>query len=302
MQHIRRVVGAGIAFILILGAGTCLAQEGDPILATVNGQPILASTLENELYRRWGDIALGGLIQELAVKQAAAEAGISATADEIEDRADRFRRNIDMNSAASGGNFSMWLVQQKMTPYAFRQWIHTELLLEKMVEDQVSVTDEDVRTFWEQQKDRFRQPERMRVSHICVTDKDEAQRIRSEIIAGDITFEKAAEEYSIDPYTRSEGGAFGVITRGESAFQNAAFALQNDGAMTDPIQSEKGWHIIRREEHLPASTPSFEDVSEKLQEQLRQQKLMALMNKKRAEIMQDARIEQELDPDELAAD
>jgi foldase protein PrsA len=290
-----------IALILVFGAGLCLAQD-DQVMATVNGQPINVETLNEELYRRWGDIALGGLIRELAVEQAAAEAGVTATDAEVEERADRFRNNIDMKMAGSGGNFSMWLAQQKMTPYAFRQWIRTELLLEKMVADEATVTEDEVKAYWEEQKDRFQQPERMRVSHICVTDKSEAQSIRQEIIAGETTFEEAAEEHSIDPYTREEGGAFGAITRGESSFQEAAFALQDDSAMSEPVRSEKGWHIIRREEHMPAQAPSYEEVKDALREQLRQQKLMTLMNQKRSEIMQNARIEQECDPSSLVVE
>lgn len=296
MQHIRRTVCLTIALIVALGAGQALAQD-DQIMVTVNGQPIMASTLESELYRRWGDIALGGLIQELAVQQAAAEAGITATDDEVAERSDRFQRNVDMSS--SGGNFSMWLARQKMTPYAFRQWIRTELLLEKMVADEAVVGEEEVKQYWEQEQDRFRQPERMRVSHICVTEKAEAERIRGEILNGK-SFEDAANEYSIDPYTRDEGGAFGVITRGDSSFQKAAFALQNDNAMTEPVKTEKGWHIIRRDEHMPEAAPSYEEIKDTLTQQLEQQKLMVLINEKRSEIMQDARVEQELDPSALA--
>ncbi|MFW5868929.1 MAG: peptidyl-prolyl cis-trans isomerase [Armatimonadota bacterium] len=301
MRNLSRIVGVSIALILVFGTGLCMAQE-EEVVATVNGQPIAASTLENELFRRWGDIALGGLIQELAIQQAADEAGISATADEIDERADRFQKNIDMNSGDGVGNFTMWLAQQKMTPYAFRQWIRTELLLEKLVADEATVTDEEVETFWEQEQERFRQPERMRVSHICVADRAEAQRIRAEVVAGEQSCEDAAKGHSIDPYTRDKGGEFGVIQRGDSSFQDAAFALEDDSAMSEPVRSEKGWHIIRREEYMPEAIPSFEEVEDALRQQLKQKKLMVYMNQKRSEIMKEAEIEQELDPRELAGD
>ncbi|MGI5817669.1 MAG: peptidyl-prolyl cis-trans isomerase [Armatimonadota bacterium] len=298
MQHLRRTFVVTIALITVLAAGQCLAQQNQ-VVATVNGQPIDSDTLTDELLRRWGDIALGSLIQELAVQQAAAEAGVSVDAEEVEERADTFRRNIDINAASSGGNFSMWLAQNKMTPYAFRRWIRTEYLLEKLVGDEAAVTEDEVRAYYDDQQQRFRQPERMRVSHICVNEKAEADRIRAEIINGK-SFEDAAREYSIDPYTRDEGGKFGIIPRGESSFQKAAFTLQDNGAMTEPVRTEKGWHIIRRDEHMPAGTPSFEEMKDQLTEQLRQQKLMAMINKKRSEIMQSARVEQEIEPDDLA--
>ena len=124
----------------------------------------------------------------------------------------------------------------------------------------------------------------MRISHICVKTKEEAERIRAEIVAGK-PFEEAAREYSIDPYTRDAGGAFGTVTRGEP-FQKAAFALKADAEMSEPVQTQMGWHIIRRDEHLPESIPGMSEVKDEIRERLEQQKLMALMSRKRAEIMQ----------------
>jgi len=297
MQHTHRTIAVAIALIVSFGVAPCLAQA-DEVVVTVNGQPIMADVLKNELLRRWGDIGLGALIQEMAVEQAALEAGVSVTPEEIEQRKDSFQRNIDVRGATTGQNFSMWLAQQKMTPYAFRQWIRTELLLEKIVGDEAVVSDEEVAAYYDQRRDQFQQPERMRVSHICVNERAAAERIRKEILDGK-PFEQAAGEYSIDPYTRDEGGAFGIITRGDSPFQNAAFALEGDNQMTEPVQTQKGWHIIRRDEYLPASTPGFDEVEDQIRSQLEGQKLLMLMSKKRAEIMQDARVDHEVDPTDL---
>lgn len=298
MQLIERRFVVAIAMIVMLSAGPAFAQD-DVVVATVNGQPIMSGVLEDELLHRWGDIALGAMIQELAVEQAALEAGISVTSEEVDERKDNFQRNIDIRGATSGQNFSMWLAQQKMTPYAFRKWIRTELLLEKLVGDEANVGDEEIAAYYEQRRQQFQQPERMRVSHICVTERAEAEKIRKEILDGK-PFEQAAQEYSIDPYSRDEGGAFGVITRGESPFQKAAFALAGDKQMTEPVETQKGWHIIRRDEHLPASTPSFEDVKEQIRDQLEGQKLLMLIGQKRSAVMQAARIDHEVDPDDLA--
>ncbi len=300
MQRIATIVGATIALIMLLTAVPCLAQD-DTVVATVNGQPLMADSLDKELYRRWGDITLGSLIQELAVEQAAAEAGITATEEEVQERVDRFQHRIDMQGAQSGTNFSMWLAKHKMNPYAFRKWIRTELLLEKLVGKDAEVSDEEIASYWEENQQRFQQPERMRVSHICVKDRAKAEQIRKEILDG-LAFEEAAKQYSIDPYTQEQGGDFGVITRGDSSFQKAAFALDADNQMTEPVQTEKGWHIIRRDEHMPAGTPSFDEVKDEIRSQLERQKLLVLMNKKRQEIMQNARVEHEADPDELAAE
>lgn len=302
MQQTRRSMTVVLALVLMtLGASLCFAAgEEGTVVATVNGEAVTAQQLRNELLRRWGDIALGGVIQEMAVQQAAEEAGISVTEEEVTQRVENFQRNVDMRAQQmTGESFTLWLARKKMTPYAFRRWVRNELLLEKLVEDDVEVTDEQVRQAWESSREQMRRPERMRVSHICVKTREEAESIRAEIIGGK-SFEDAAREYSIDPYTREDGGSFGVITRGDNPFQQAAFELQADNELSEPVQTEKGWHIIRRDEHMPATTPDYEDVADEIREQLEQQQTLELMNRKRSEIMQSAQIEHEMEPEELA--
>jgi len=301
MQLHRCTRVAMIALVLIATAVLAGAQDGaNPVLATVNGQPIHAESFREELLHRWGDIALATLIQQMAIEQAAAEAGVTVTDAEVEQRVEEFQRKCDANAPTTGESFSLWLARQKLTPYGFRRWMRGEMLLEKMVEDEAVVSDEDVRQVFEASQEQLRRPERMRISHICVTTLDEAETIRAEIIGGK-AFEDAAREYSIDPYTKDEGGSFGLITRGENPFQQAAFELTADGEISDPVQTQMGWHLIRRDEHLPASVPEFDEVKDEIREQLERQKLLTLMNRKRNEIMQDARVVREMDPDELAA-
>ena len=162
-------------------------------MATVNGQPIMSAYFQSELLRRWGDIGLSSLISQLAIEQAAAEAGITVTDQEVEQRIESFRRNVDLQAPTTGESFSIWLARQKMTPYGFTRWMRAEVLVEKMVQDEAAVSEEDVRAVYDASRDRMAQPERMRISHICVKTKEEADRIRAEIIAGK-PFEQAARE------------------------------------------------------------------------------------------------------------
>lgn len=292
------------SLIIAIIVGTALSGplawgQGAPrVMATVNGQPIMSDRFQEELLRRWGDVGLGALVSQMAIEQAAAEAGVTAEESEVDQRVDNFQRNVDLKAPMTGEPFSLWLARQKMTMYAFRQWIRTELLVEKMVAGEATVTDADVRAVYDASQERLRQPERMRISHICVKTKEEADRVRAEIVGGK-PFEDAAREYSIDPYTRDQGGAFGTVTRGENPFQQAAFALKADAEMSEPVPTQMGWHIIRRDEHLPESTPEYDEVKDQIRERMEQQKLMALMNRKRAEIMQNAQIEYETNPTDL---
>lgn len=297
-MQLQRCLTIVITAVCSLSVPLAWGQDAPQVMATVNGEPIMSDRFQEELLRRWGDVALGALVSQMAIEQAAAAAGVTVTDSEIDQRVENFQRNIDLKAPMTGESFSLWLARQKMTMYAFRQWMRTELLVEKMVAAEATVSEEDVRAVYDAARERLRRPEQMRISHICVKTKEEAERIRAEIVAGK-PFEEVAREYSIDPYTRDAGGAFGTVTRGENPFQKAAFALKADAEMSEPVQTQMGWHIIRRDEYLPESIPEYDEVKDEIRERLEQQKLMALMSRKRAEIMQNARIEYEINPTDL---
>lgn len=63
------------------------------------------------------------------------------------------------------------------------------------------------------------------------------------------SFEQTARDFSDDKGTARDGGGLGFFGIGmyDRAFEDAAFALQEDGQISPPIESKLGWHIIRRE-------------------------------------------------------
>ncbi len=67
-------------------------------------------------------------------------------------------------------------------------------------------------------------------------------------LVGGADFEALAKAHSQDKANASKGGYIGFfgINRYDLNFENAAFALQQDGAISEPIQSQVGWHIVRR--------------------------------------------------------
>ena len=72
--------------------------------------------------------------------------------------------------------------------------------------------------------------------------------LRSKIIKGEMTFENAARRNTEDAKTKEDGGYLGFFGIGtyEAAFEDAAFALAEDGQISEPIETSIGWHIIKR--------------------------------------------------------
>ncbi len=85
----------------------------------------------------------------------------------------------------------------------------------------------------------------VRAEHILVTSKTQAEDIKSQIESGKITFEEAAKKYSSCP-SKANGGDLGYFGRGMMVkeFENAAFDGEK-GKVTDPVQTQFGWHLIK---------------------------------------------------------
>lgn len=83
----------------------------------------------------------------------------------------------------------------------------------------------------------------IKASHILVQTKEEADKLREEIVAGK-SFEEAAKEYSLCP-SGQEGGDLGFFGRNVMVveFDHAAFELEV-GELSNPVNTNFGWHLI----------------------------------------------------------
>ena len=297
IRYANKVLLTGL--IVLLGCSVALAQEKPA--AKVNGAVITEPQLVQELMSRHGYAVLETMIEALAIRQQAAERGLSVTAEEVEVNYQEARNRIvssvrDPRLPASQA-FAVWLAQRNLNRETFRQQVELQLLLEKMVEDEIEVTGQEVAQFYESNQKQLERPELVQVSHITVTTKEEAERIRQQIMAGEITFEKAAQEHSIDPYGRDDGGLLPPMGRGELSneawepVREQGFKLEADGEISPVFQTAMGWDILRREAYQKGGTPPFEEIQEALANQLYQGRLDQAAERRRMAILEMAKIE-----------
>ena len=85
----------------------------------------------------------------------------------------------------------------------------------------------------------------VRASHILVKTEDEAKNLLQEIQNGK-SFADAAKEVSLCP-SGYEGGDLGFFGKGMMVkpFEDAAFGLESIGDMSEPVQTQFGWHLIQ---------------------------------------------------------
>ncbi len=138
------------------------------------------------------------------------------------------------------------------------------------------VTEEALKTYYEEQKNQYLEPERRRVSHILVDASEDAEAAKQkadEILAelnNGADFAVVAEEKSDDVVSAELGGDLDWIERDmmDPAFEDAAFALAAIGDVSEVVESEFGFHIIKLTDIQRQQAQSFEDVKDDLRAEL----------------------------------
>jgi len=131
-----------------------------------------------------------------------------------------------------------------------------------------TVTPEAVQAKYDEFVSTFTPVDEIRASHILVKTKEEADAIKAELNGG-ADFATIAKEKSIDPGA-ANGGDLGFFGKGMmvAPFEAAAYALTDIGQVSDPVESQFGWHIIKLEERRQSAPPTIDAVGAQLQQQL----------------------------------
>ena len=110
---------------------------------------------------------------------------------------------------------------------------------------------------------------------------DDAKAIKAELDAG-ADFIELAKTKSIEPNAAQSGGDLGYFKRGVMVkpFGDAVFAMQV-GEISNPVQTQFGWHIIKVEDRRPAAKPSLEEMTQQIGQQLYVAKYRALFDELR---------------------
>lgn len=140
-------------------------------------------------------------------------------------------------------------------------------LLRKEIEQKVQVPDEDVRSYYDANKERIKEPEKFRARHILVDTEEEAKGILTRLNAGE-DFATLAKEKSKDP-SKEKGGDLGFFSKGQLTpeFEQVALGLKV-GQISGVVKTQFGYHIIKLEEKQAARERSFEEVKDSIKQML----------------------------------
>ena len=158
----------------------------------------------------------------------------------------------------------------------------------------IKVDESEAKKFYDENKQSFMQPERVHAKHILISgDADElAAKIISDLKAG-ASFDVLAREYSQDPGSKNNGGDLGEFPHGIMVpeFDKAAFSLEKPGDISEPVKTQFGIHIIKLEEKFPESPAPFEQVKDRIIQELREQKTQEILKARSEELEKIYKVE-----------
>jgi peptidyl-prolyl cis-trans isomerase C len=188
--------------------------------------------------------------------------------------------------------------EQRLKYYRLRAL--RDAYFEKQVRD--SVPEAEAKALYDEKIKSMPAQEEVRASHILVKTQDEAKKVAEELKGGG-EFAELAKKYSQDR-GGAAGGDLGYFSRGQMVkeFEDAAFAMEK-GKLSDPIETQFGWHILKVEDKRNRQPPSFEEVKEQITTSLVQTKLRGsvqeLRNKATVEFV-DPALKKEVEAEQAA--
>jgi peptidyl-prolyl cis-trans isomerase C len=153
---------------------------------------------------------------------------------------------------------------------AAKKVLLTQTAINKILSE-VRLTDDEIKAYYDVNKELFKTEEAANARHILVNSLEEANEIRSKIVEG-MNFEMAAMQYSTCP-SKAQGGNLGQFTRGRMVpeFEDAAFKLEV-GAISEPVKTQFGYHLIKVENKSEASVKPLEEVYSVIKSELLNQR------------------------------
>lgn len=257
------IVSAVLAILLIVVLIKPPFGSSNETVATVNGVNIGKDRLYDELVKAGGPATLENIITQELIFQEAEANNVKVTDADVDAEIALIKKNFGTDE-----QFNAALAQYNMTLENLKSDTKINLTIRKVLEPKTDVTAEEIQQFYDTNKAALGTPEQIQASHILVATKEEADAILAELKQGG-DFAAIAKEKSIDPGSKDKGGDLGLFGKGKMVpeFETAAFALKIN-EISGVVQSEMGFHIIKKTAEQAAVVPTFEEKKEEIKNQL----------------------------------
>ena len=238
----------------LIGLTACSSNgESETVVETKAGD-----ITQEEFYEALKEASGEQVLQQLVYEKVLAEK-YKVTDEEVDERVQAVKDQL-------GDQFEAALVSYGYkNEEDLRNKFKIAMLQEKAAISEIEVTEEEMKEYYDSYQPNIT------ARHILVADEATASEVKKKLEEG-ADFAELAKEYSTDTVSAEKGGDLGSFGKGQmvAEFENAAFALEV-GQISDPVQTENGWHIIevtKKEEKQP-----YEDMKEDIEYELKISKL-----------------------------
>ncbi|MDR2171015.1 MAG: peptidylprolyl isomerase [Planctomycetaceae bacterium] len=254
------------------------------IMAVVNNEPISKKDVTNESLRMFGDIVLKDLIKRTLVEIECRRRNIVITQDDI---------NAEISRMAKAFNFTTedWLEliehERGITPEQYMQDIISPILGIARLAGDSKITNDELQRAYESQYGAS-----VQVRQIVLRSKRDAQQIHAQVTTNPDSFANIAKNYSLDPASQPYGGLIHPIRRyaTDKIIEDVVFSLK-EGQISPVVEWAENFIIFRCEKHLPKQNVNIEQVRERLETKIRDEKTRKSSEKFFEQLLKNAKID-----------
>ena len=239
--------------------------------------------LPDAVQQKLKDQVIQKMITDELLLQRAVKEGLSVDSGVIDNEINKIKSQFKDPS-----QYAERLKAVGLTDAMLRKQMDEQFTIRKLVEKdifpKVKVTPDEAKQYYDENKDKFRQPEKVRAQHILMkVEKGDSEEKKTEarkklkalhkrILAGE-DFSTLAKEHSEGP-SNVRGGDLGYFPRGRMVkpFEDAAFKLAAN-EVSDIVETQFGFHLIKVLDHKAESETPFSSVQPKIMSMLFNEKV-----------------------------
>ena len=279
------------------------APGGGEVMATVNGTQITRAEVNHQMdliARQMGlpqdpshqaqisamleQRALDSLVQRTLLNQAAEKEKVAVQPADVDKELAQIKQHF-----GSPEEFNQRLKALNLDESTLRRQIEQNLILEKLISAHTAadtaISDDEIKQFYDSNPDKIKRPEMVRASHILIgvsdgdtpgqkaAKKKQAEDLLAQIKKG-ADFTELAKKYSADPGSKDNGGDLDFFTREQMVkpFSDEAFSLKKGQLSDKPVETQYGYHIIKKTDQKAAAMPKLSEVKDQIKQELSRKK------------------------------
>lgn len=324
-----QVLGETVATVNLTRTQGITSQQVDEKLEEIRQMGAQSGVPIDQITR---DQVIESLISEILIKQAAERDGIKVQEEDLQRLVDQQKRQVEAQLGQSLDDQKFQAIVTQETGYTwkeYRQRIEDQLLQQtyitqkkrEMFESINPPTEQEIRDRYQENATNFTNPEYVRISHVFVPTankseeeqadaREKIEKARSQLRSGELSFDDLVLKYSEDENSKFRGGDVGFVTRNNQQvksvygnnFFDAIFELEA-GEVSDIIESNVGYHIVKATEHEQPKILGLDDriapdnpttvreyLRNRLYQERQQQTLQQAMNDVMGELREQAEI------------